>query len=286
MSNRRLFKRRGPQGKQRDAEGAFVDGPEPALSRSWSQRLVVAAKVAFGAALLAGCVLALSFFAYNYAQTTPRFAIRSIEVSGAERLVRKDVILSAGLAKGQNLFALDLESATRRILENPWISRAQITRHLPDTVRIEIHERKAAAVAIVEGFPYLVSSEAELFDKALGGQPHDLPVVTGLSLAALEQDRSAQLSRLSDALYLLRDYEQLELSRSQPAQEVHLLTSGEVVLIVGEGGISLHLGTGPYKKKLLRLSRVMKQAKRSGGNPSVIFLDNRAHPERVVVRLQ
>src|SRR5690606_5162178 len=99
-------------------------------------------------------------------------------------------------------------------------------------------------------------------------------------------DRRAELERLARAVGLLRQYEESGLAQARPAQEVHMTDSGAVSLSIGESGTTLHLGQPPFKQKLLRAERVLLRTVREGGAPRVVFLDNDAHPERVVVRVQ
>jgi cell division protein FtsQ len=85
---------------------------------------------------------------------------------------------------------------------------------------------------------------------------------------------------------VLRVYERIPLSKTYPPQELHLEASGDMVLTVGKAGIALYLGNGPFRKKLLMAERVMGQLAPKGKAPGLVFLDNKAHPERVVVRMR
>jgi cell division protein FtsQ len=58
------------------------------------------------------------------------------------------------------------------------------------------------------------------------------------------------------------------------------------VLVVGKDATALHLGRGPYRQNLEQASRVMAELQNRRGQASVVFLDNDAHPERVVVRMR
>jgi len=86
-------------------------------------------------------------------------------------------------------------------------------------------------------------------------------------------------------LDVLNHYAQVKLSRTYPAEEVHLTPGGEVVLTVGHKGIALYLGFGPWSKKLALAERIFSKLQAQRSTPSLVFLDNRAHPERVVVRV-
>jgi len=116
-------------------------------------------------------------------------------------------------------------------------------------------------------------------------------VITGLSEENLAADRVRELERLAMALTVLRQYARLPLSRSNPAQEVGLQPSGGVTLVVGTPPISLELGeardsAGAWRKKLLMAARVYAKLQARGQRAGIIFLDNSAHPERVVARMR
>ena len=71
-----------------------------------------------------------------------------------------------------------------------------------------------------------------------------------------------------------------------PVEEVHLSPSGDFVLTVGKDGIALELGKRPFARKLAMAEEVLSGMRKKGKTPGVVFLDNQAHPERVVVRMK
>lgn len=286
MSNRKTKRsRKGPARAPRDGS-SFEDGvPETPSRGIWGYALL-GLKVVTGLGLLAAAAFALAWGVHRYAQTTPRFAINQIEIEGTKRLMREDVLGAAGLSTGQNLFTLDIEKAERSLVDSPWISSAQVTRRLPGTVRVSVVERDPRAIAVISGKNFLVASDGTPFKQMGFGDPHDLPLITGVSAEALARDRRAEIARLVEALGLFQAYEKLSIAKTYPSQEAHLSETGSVTLVVGEVGVTLHLGPGPFKRKLLRAERALEKTRREGGNPEVVFLDNAAHPEKVVVRVQ
>jgi cell division protein FtsQ len=243
-------------------------------------------KLAVGAALVVGLAGGMAYGLYRYALGSERFAISELVVEGTRRLGRDEVLAVAGVSAGQNVFALDVGATEARLLETAWVREARVTRRLPGTVRIELVEHEAVALAVLGGKTFLVADGGQPFKELGAGDPHDLPVVTGLSPEGLARDRRAELERLAQALDLVRDFEALPIARGLPVQEVHLTPAGHAVLSVGLDGLALHLGAGPYKGKLLRAASVLERSARGKGKPAVVFLDNEAHPERVVVRLR
>lgn len=290
MSNRRS-KRKAKSEVSIEApdEAAFVPPSEldaDSRGRIWGARLWTFAKIVFGTALTLGVAGGVAWGAHRYALTTPRFAIQEVEVEGARRLSADQVQSLAGISRGSNVFALDVVGAEQLLLKNPWISEARVTRRLPGHVRVDISEREAGAVVVLGDRLMLASRAGEVFKPFVEGDPFDLPVVTGISREALVRDRDRELERLGDAMDLLRQYERIPMSQVFPAQELHVPEGGGAVLTVGREGLALQLGPGPWKQKLLRAARVVEKAQARGELPGIVFLDNEAHPERVVVRMR
>lgn len=72
---------------------------------------------------------------------------RGVEVAGADRLSRIDVVSAAGISGATNVLWLAEDEAERRLTADPWIARADVSRSLPWTIRIEVIERVPVAVA-------------------------------------------------------------------------------------------------------------------------------------------
>jgi cell division protein FtsQ len=263
------------------AEGADESEP-PRSASSW----LSAVKLAVGGLLVVGLTGLMFWTVYRYALTTPRFAIQNVEVIGNQRLSRAKVAEIAGVRVGQNIFATDTATLQRRLLDEPWIRTAQVTRDIPNALQVKITEHEAAALANVDDVLFLVTSDGEPFRPVAPGEAFDLPLITGLSSAELARDRKREVERIGMATDVLKQYTRLEQSRVHAAQEVHLEDDGRVTLIVGVRGLHLELGRDNFRKKLQMASRVLAELGAKGGQPEAIFLDNETHPERVVVRLR
>ncbi len=255
--------------------------PRSVVGLLWS-----ALQLASGLAVVVGASLAVAWSAHHYALTSPRFALRTLDVQGARRTTLEQLKAAGEIRDGANIFSLDADASERKILENPWISEVKLTRRLPSTLRIELTEREASAVVSLSRHLYLVTREGEPFKELEAGDPYDLPLITGASPESLARDRAREIERIQTGLEVLRQYERVPLSKVYPAEEVHLADAGDVTLTAGKDGVTLELGTGPWRKKLLMAEEVVGELRKKGRTPGIVFLDNQAHPERVVVRMR
>jgi len=250
------------------------------------ERLYGAVKLVAGLAVVVAASTAVAYSLHRYALTTTRFAIQKVELGGAKRYSVEQARALAGVTIGQNLFAFDTRAAEQRLLKEPWLSSAHVTRKLPTTLRIELTEREAVAVAVLGDRPFLVTPDGEPFKELASDDPSDLPVLTGVSAGEWARDRVGAMERFRTGVDLVRQYEKLGMARVHPPEEVSLGSSGHTVLTVGRQGIALELGRAPFARKLAMAADVVGQLGGKGRTPGIVFLDNEAHPERVVVRMR
>jgi cell division protein FtsQ len=279
-----------PHGAVRAPEESFsfeeADAPDgPVRSPLWN-KLGSAVRLGLGLALVVGTSVSVATSVRHYALTSPRFSIQEVNLLGGKRVAPEVARDQAGIVPGSNIFALDTALAERKLLENPWISQARVTRDLPRSLRVEIKEREPAALAVFSERLYLVTADGEPFKELSPGDPADFPLITGVSVEGLSRDRAREIDRVKEGLEVLEQYSRVTLSKTQPAQEVHLADSGDVVLTAGKEGITFELGKEGYRRKLLMGEQVVGEMRRKGRSPGIVFLDNQAHPERVVVRMK
>lgn len=267
----------------------YLVAAEPARPSRWRRSAKVVAhfaKLGMGVVLVLGTAGATAFGGYRLALSSPQFALEDIELKSASHFSEREILDAAGMRLGENLLALDLRTAEQRLVQNPWVRSVRLARRLPHTLRVDLIEREAVALASLDGAVFLVGPDGEPFKAWSQGDVEDLPVLTGVTLDALAKDRPGALARLGTGLSVLSHYERLPVSQQHRAQEVNLAPDGSVVLTVGQRGISLHLGQGPWPRKMLMVAEVLRTFENKRELPGVVFLDNALHPERVVVRMR
>jgi cell division protein FtsQ len=261
-----------------------LDGESPAPQNT--SRILAALRTILGVALVVSVSGSVAWGARTYVKTSPRFAVTDIAVSGGRLRSADHVADTAGIKKGDNVFALDLDEAKKKLLEDPWIHDAQLARRLPGTVYVHVTEREAVAIASLGGELYLVARDGEIFKRLQPGDLADLPVVTGLSQEAVAEDREGAKATLRRALDLAGDYDRGPLARRSALQEIHVAQDGSITLVVGKSALVLALGEPPFRKKLEQAARVLAELDRRKEKADAVLLDNEARPERVVVRMK
>jgi cell division protein FtsQ len=267
------------------AASVSVRPPAPAPKKPVS-RVLRALELTLGVIVVMVASVAVAYGARRYILTSPRFAVRSIVVDGPQRRTAQQVARAGGLEVGKNIFSLDLAAAGAMITQDPWIERATVTRKLPSSIHVAVVEREATALVAIGGDLYLATRAGDLFKRVAPEDPFDLPLVTGILPDQVVRDRPGVVLTVKRVLDVAEDLERSGVAKRYPVQELHLERDGSLVVFVGKEAISLHLGHAPFRDKVEQAQRVLTEVSRRKANASVVFLDNEAHPERVVVRMR
>ena len=74
------------------------------------------------------------------------FDVRTVEVLGATHSTPEDVIARAAVPPDATLLRFSADAIKQRVLADPWVKDATITRRFPHTLRIRLEERAALGV--------------------------------------------------------------------------------------------------------------------------------------------
>ena len=221
----------------------------------------------------------------QHVRSAKAFATREVDISGASRLSRAQILAAAGLATGQNVFEISPEQARAKLLLHPWVADASVTRRLPGTYRVQIREQQPAALLQLEAL-YLVSEEGTVFKQLAPEDSSDLPVITGIDAQQFRADVTFRTSILVNAVALLHDYRDVGLWRREPIAEIHVEGEDAFSLYVGKDAMLVRLGERPFRAKLRRLRGILDELRNDSGRPAYVYLDNERRPDRVAVRLR
>jgi cell division protein FtsQ len=279
-------RRRAPSNKRAsDPPPSATSIAPPSAPKTESKTMRILRGV-FGFTMVVAIGGGVAYGARRYVKTSPRFQVSEIVTTGAKRRSPDELASTAGIVKGQNVFTTDLDRARTKLLGDPWIENAQISRQLPGTIFVQVTERQAAGLVAVGGETYLATREGAIIKRLEPGDPTELHVVTGIAPQQLVDDREGATRTIRRALDLAFDYERSPLAARSALEEVHVEGNGELTLVVGKNGVMLHMGGPPFRRKLEQAVRVVAELDRRGAKADAIHLDNEARPDRVVVRMR
>jgi cell division protein FtsQ len=274
-----------------------------ATGRRLSRPLALGFKLLSVCAALGGTLL-LGKLLQRHLTTSSAFAIDKIEIAGLTRMERAEVLATAGIAEGRNVFEHSPSEVQARLLKHPWVAEASVSRRLPGSFAIRLREREPVALLVVEPCAdgqsarsddsacddgsalYLLSDDGKLFKRFDAKDPVDLPVVTGIDRARFGSDPEFQQTILLEVAQLLHDYKSQGLWAKLPISEIHVEPSDGFSLYVGSELTLVRLGVAPYAQKLPKMKKVFARLEQEHASAEYVYLDNEERPDRVTVRLR
>lgn len=172
--------------------------------------------------------------------TSQLFEIRTIEVTGAERLTPESVEASAAVPDGATLLRVPAADIEARLLANPWVLGVDVRRVFPSTLRIAVVER-APALLVDAGTSFWSVDESGriLGQESLESTGGTLVVVRDVQSFEATAGIVSTAPGLLNALKVLKGVTP-EIARmirgiSAPTvEETVLITAGSVEIMVGE----------------------------------------------------
>jgi cell division protein FtsQ len=207
--------------------------------RGFTARALLVVQIA--AVGLVGVVGAWS--AWQRVFASDRLRVGRLEVRGSHFLSEGEVRELLGPAVGESILTLDIDALKARLRASPWVADATVTRALPDTVRVLIHERVPLALAELDRL-YLMDQDGGLID-IYGPRTgaFDLPIVRGLM--GVEEESRRDRARRAGAL--LADLAEL----GSEISEVYVDPSGDVRVVLRGAGEVLLFADPPYRARLV-----------------------------------
>ncbi|MDB5715767.1 MAG: FtsQ-type protein [Sphingomonadales bacterium] len=168
------------------------------ISAAAMQRVVTFSILGVAGAAMIAIAMMLGLPAYAATQLAEvvggaGFAVKRVEVTGIDRMDRLTVYAVALDQKSRAMPLVDLDKVRGELLQYGWIADARVSRRLPDTLVVDIVERKAAAVWQHEQQLSLIDDKGVVLEPvALNAMP-DLPLLIG-------PDANVQATALSDLM--------------------------------------------------------------------------------------
>lgn len=233
--------------------------PRNRRQRGWGiSGLVAIFKFSVGVFFLT--VLSLSFIlTHDVVTQCDFFRSKKIQISGQERLSESEVLSQAGIERGGNTLAINLNLVRKRLLCHPWIAQAQVTRELPDSIIIRIKEQEPLAIVDLGG-KFIINTAGDVFKVWEEKDPRNLPFVTGLDFSDIclqKETGSPSFEALMSILNLGQKGSRLFADR--PIKEVHIDPDLGLTLYPVNGKKAIKLGYRNFEEKLRFLETILNR---------------------------
>lgn len=183
------------RGRQTARRGAQQNALPDAVRRlSWILFMVM--MLALAIALLAAFrVPQLIGVSISEAIGQAGFAVKRVEIKGLDRMARLPVYNVALDQQSMAMPLVDLDGTRRRLLEFGWVREARVSRRLPDTLVVDIVERRPAAIWQYRNQLALIDMDGVVLEPVRLEAMPDLPLVIGPAA----NHHAAELGRLIEA---------------------------------------------------------------------------------------
>ena len=128
------------------------------------------------------------------------FRVKSVDIQGLRRMDPKPVYNIALDQKTTAMPLVDVSAIRQRLLDYGWVKDARVSRRFPDTLVIDIVERKPAALWQDDNRLSLIDAEGVVLDRVPVSRMPDLPLLVGKGA----NSRAVALERLLDKVPMLK----------------------------------------------------------------------------------
>jgi cell division protein FtsQ len=140
------------------------------------------------AVFIVGVLIVSSMYLYEYATTSPRFAIKHVQLTGLSRIDESELKPLVADLEGTNILLASLDDYKARLEAHPRVDHVSMRRVIPDQVVCAVTEREPTALVFTDRY-----YEIDAAGMVMPGDEYtallDLPTITGVSAADVRPGR-------------------------------------------------------------------------------------------------
>lgn len=228
-------------------------------------------------------LLAIVLGATIYFMLSPVFNIKTITVTGNDKLTTDEIISLSGISTDVNMFKIRTGQAERKVKENAYVESASISRRLPSEMAIEITERKATfMLEFVNSFVY-INNQGYMLE--ITDQKIAVPIITGINTPMEEfkvgnRLNVEDLQRMETVLKIMETLGSYELSGL--VTKINIADKKNYTLILEGEGKTVYLGNASnINTRIMYLKEILAREK---GINSEIFINGDINKDEVYTR--
>ena len=221
------------------------------------------------------CAAALFIYAfYHFTINSPRYHVKHIVVYGTAAVTPTEVRQAAGISTGDNLLFLDKVAVGNRVAAIPYVASVEVQRELPNTLIIQLTERKAAATLLAGRRTFLIDRDGVVLKESAPGDAVIDPLITNApGLGVISAGLKIEEPSVLEALKLWEAYSQAPIASEVSLSEISADGPMNLTMIWDEAPYEVRWGRSDYKKQAERLSILWRD--KGGQLPCQEYLDLR-----------
>lgn len=196
------------------------------------------------------------------------FNIHNIVVTGNEKITQEMIISLSGIELEKNTFKFSKSKVEQAIKTNAYIDSVKIKRKLPETIEIQITERKPAYMLTLGNAYVYMNTQGYLLEISL--EKLKTPIITGI-LTPEEQIQegnrlcSEDLQKLSSVIQIMDSANNNEIGKL--ITKINISDKQNYILELKSEKKNVHLGdTSNLSTKMLYIKKVLQNEKKKEGD--------------------
>ena len=203
------------------------------------------------------------FSSYRFITHSPRFNINEINLVGHKRLSNEELSSWIEPIIGKNIFKLELDGISKRLVEHPWIQSASARRVFPQGIYLEIKERTPFAKIQMEQV-YVMDNYGVLLGADLRGT-NKLPTIPGIKMKNPKIGSNVADEEIIRGLKMMRSLNQLPMFGKNPIDNVHISSRYRITFSTNTQDVKVHMrpeiAQESFKNLVLALGAIEKNEK-------------------------
>ena len=202
--------------------------------------------------------------AYHRLAGAQWFVVKEIELQGTKRAAREDLLRVLAAYKTRGLWQLDLQAIRAAVEKNPWVLEADISRVLPDALRVTVHEREPVAPwRNANNSIVWVDRDARSLGELDFNQSDKVPpIISGLEEGNNNEVKAANHRRMEIYQQLLSELDQGSAKLSESIDEIKLHDVQLVRLHLLKYNVDVLIGSADFRTRIEKAFKVLDAIER------------------------
>ena len=176
---------------------------------------------------------------YRFITQSPRFNVNEMNLVGQKRLSSEELKSWIGPIIGKNIFQLELDKISQRLVEHAWGQSASARRIFPQGIYVEIKERTPFAkvqlgqVYVMDNYGVLLGTEV--------GDANKLPTITGIKAQNFKLGSNVANEEIIRGLKMMHSLNQLSMFENNQIDNVHISSRSRITFSTHNQDTEIHM---------------------------------------------
>ena len=192
--------------------------------------------------------------------------MREIEVFGNSQKSIAEIAGMSGVSLGMNIFKVDKNEIERNFSASSYVELVNAEVQMPDTVRLEVRERKACAALNCAGVILLIDREGYILERTTSlPQKDNLIVISGMDVTVNSQSRMVESGVAGQTALMKRLLEALGEEQAEKLIAELNVTDPDNLYLVSHTGVQILIGDEEQlSAKLMWMRAVLEELTKNG----------------------